>query len=205
MTAFNIFIWSQVCDFHPLAEGSKRIQSFLVLGGVTHHGVVAASSLQQGGNTRGRGDQSKLSIHQPLKHPNWVYFVPANQTGHQKQRISQTYSAWVALQKFDFLIEFDVVRSQAVQFILQGLHGLLHGATLLQASEGTKGRGISPPGKETHEYTCVRARAYMCVTHSFQLLVARAEPLPLAGDDGEQRVHLALRKLRLGAHTWTCR
>lgn len=205
MTAFNIFIWSQVCDFHPLAEGSKRIQSFLVLGGVTHHGVVAASSLQQGGNTRGRGDRSKLSIHQPLKHPNWVYFVPANQTGHQKQRISQTYSAWVALQKFDFLIEFDVVRSQAVQFILQGLHGLLHGATLLQASEGTKGRGISPPGKETYEYTCVCARAYVCVTHSFQLLVARAEPLPLAGDDGEQRVHLALRKLRLGAHTWTCR
>lgn len=163
MTVFNIFIWSQVCDFHPLAEGSKRIQSFLVLGGVTHHGVVAASSLQQGGNTRGRGDRSKLSIHQPLKHPNWVYFVPANQTGHQKQRISQTYSAWVALQKFDFLIEFDVVRSQAVQFILQGLHGLLHGATLLQASEGTKGRGISPPGKETHEYTCVCARAHMCV------------------------------------------
>lgn len=162
MTAFNIFIWSQVCDFHPLAEGSKRIQSFLVLGGVTHHGVVAASSLQQGGNTRGRGDQSKLSIHQPLKHPNWVYFVPANQTGHQKQRISQTYSAWVALQKFDFLIEFDVICSQAVQFILQGLHGLLHGATLLQASEGTKGRGISPPGKETHEYTCVRARIYVC-------------------------------------------
>lgn len=59
MTAFNIFIWSQVCDFHPLAEGSKRIQSFLVLGGVTHHGVVAASSLQQGVNTRGRGDRSK--------------------------------------------------------------------------------------------------------------------------------------------------
>lgn len=126
--------------------------------------------------------------------PNWT-----------SERISQTYSAWVALQKFDFLIEFDVVRSKAVQFILQGLHGLLHGATLLQASEGTKGRGISPPAKETHEYTCVCARAYVCVTHSFQLLVARAEPLPLAGDDGEQRVHLALRKLRLGAHTWTCR
>lgn len=48
---------------------------------------------------------------------------------------------------------------------------------------------------------CVCTRAYVCVTHSFQLLVARAEPLPLAGDDGEQRVHLALRKLRLGAHT----
>lgn len=38
------------------------------------------------------------------------------------------------------------------------------------------------------------------MTHSFQLVVAGAEPLPLAGDDGEQRVHLALRKLRMGAH-----
>lgn len=102
----------------PLAEGSKRIKSLFILGGVTHHGVVTTSS-----------------------------------------------SARVALQEFDFLIEFDVVCSQAVQFTLQCLHGLLHGATL-----------------------------------SFQLLIAGAKPLPLAGDDGEQRVHLALRKLRMGAH-----
>lgn len=44
---------------------------------------------------------------------------------------TQTHSARVALQEFDFLIEFDVVCSQAVQFILQGLHGLLHGAIFL--------------------------------------------------------------------------
>lgn len=55
--------------------------------------------------------------------------------------------------------------------------------------------------RKRHMNIRVCARAYVCVTHSFQLLVARAEPLPLAGDDGEQRVHLALRKLRLGAHT----
>lgn len=35
------------------------------------------------------------------------------------------------------------------------------------------------------------------VTHDFQLLIAGAKPLPLAGDDGEQRVHLTLRKLRM--------
>lgn len=71
--------------------------------------------------------------------------------------IATSSSARVALQEFDFLIELNVVCSQAVQFILQGLHGLLHGAIL-----------------------------------SFQLLVAGAKPLPLAGDDGEQGVHLAL-------------
>lgn len=41
-------------------------------------------------------------------------------------------------------------------------------------------------------------------THSFQLLVTGAEPLPLAGDDGEQGVHLTLRKLRVETHAWTC-
>ena len=38
----------------------------------------------------------------------------------------------------------------------------------------------------------------LCGTHSLQLLVACAEPLPLAGDDGEQGVHLALRTWGLG-------
>lgn len=78
--------------------------------------------------------------------------------------VTTSSSSRVALQEFDFLVEFDVVCSQAVQLVLQSLHGLLHGAIL-----------------------------------SFQLLVAGAEPLPLAGDDGEQRVHLALRQLRMGA------
>lgn len=100
------------------AEGSKRIQSLLVLRGVTHHSVVTSSR-----------------------------------------------SARVALQELDFLEEFDVVCSHAVQLVLQGLHGLLHGAVL-----------------------------------SFQLLIAGAKPFPLAGDDGEQRVHLALWKLGMGAH-----
>lgn len=50
---------------------------------------------------------------------------------------SQTYSARVALKEFNFLVEFDVVSSEAVQLILQGLHGLLHGAILLQAREET--------------------------------------------------------------------
>lgn len=42
------------------------------------------------------------------------------------------------------------------------------------------------------------------MTHHFQLLIARAEPLPLAGDDGEQRVHLTLRKLGLSSGARTC-
>lgn len=42
------------------------------------------------------------------------------------------------------------------------------------------------------------------VTHHFQLLIARAEPLPLAGDDGEQRVHLTLRKLSVSSGARTC-
>lgn len=45
---------------------------------------------------------------------------------------THTYSAGVALQELDFLVEFNVVRPQAVQLVLQGLHGLLHGAILLQ-------------------------------------------------------------------------
>jgi len=32
---------------YPLAEGRKRIQTLLVLGGVTHHCVVTTTSLQQ--------------------------------------------------------------------------------------------------------------------------------------------------------------
>lgn len=43
-----------------------------------------------------------------------------------------THFAGVALQEFDLLVEFNVVRPQAVQLVLQGLHGLLHGAVLLQ-------------------------------------------------------------------------
>lgn len=39
------------------------------------------------------------------------------------------------------------------------------------------------------------------MTHSLQLLVPGPEALPLAGDDGEQRVYLALRE---GATGW-CR
>lgn len=40
--------------------------------------------------------------------------------------------------------------------------------------------------------------------HHFQLLVAGTEPLPLAGDDGEQRVHLTLRELSGSPGTRTC-
>lgn len=43
-----------------------------------------------------------------------------------------TYSAGVALQELDLLVQLDVVRPQAVQLILQGLHCLLHRAILLQ-------------------------------------------------------------------------
>lgn len=50
---------------------------------------------------------------------------------------TQTHFARIALQEFDFLVEFDVVCSQAVQLILQCLHGLLHGAILLQGTEET--------------------------------------------------------------------
>lgn len=46
--------------------------------------------------------------------------------------------------------------------------------------------------------------AVAVVTHGLQLLVAGAEPLPLAGDDGEQRVHLPLGQLRLHTRGYTC-
>lgn len=55
-----------------------------------------------------------------------------------------THFARVALQELDFLVELDVVGPQAVQLVLQGLHGLLHGAALLQ------GGGQS---KHTHTHT----------------------------------------------------
>lgn len=56
--------------------------------------------------------------------------------------------------------------------------------------------------KNSHSQTQNMRRR--CVTHHFQLLIARAEPLPLAGDDGEQRVHLTLRKLSVSSAARTC-
>lgn len=62
--------------------------------------------------------------------------------------VALTYSAGVALQELDLLIELDVVRPQAVQLILQGLHGLLHRAILLQVEmEETNSRGFTSPQK----------------------------------------------------------
>lgn len=43
---------AKLCALYLLAEGSKRIQPLLVLGGVTHHGVVTTFSLQHGQNKR---------------------------------------------------------------------------------------------------------------------------------------------------------
>lgn len=61
-----------------------------------------------------------------------------------------TYSAGVALQELDLLVQFDVVGPQAVQLVLQGLHRLLHGAILLQAeTEETKTSEDSDDQKKT--------------------------------------------------------
>lgn len=60
--------------------------------------------------------------------------------------------------------------------------------------------------KQTQGITVLlsKERQICTLTYSFKLLVAGAEPLPLAGDDGEQRVHLALWQLSmLWVHTWT--
>lgn len=90
-----------------------------------------------------------------------------------------TYSAGVALQELDLLVQLDVVGPQAVQLVLQGLHRLLHGAILLQVQmEERNSRGFTSP------QTRGRGRENQGGgTHHFQLLVARAESLPLAGDD----------------------
>lgn len=114
---------------------------------------------------------------------------------------SRTYSAGVALQELDLLVQFDVVCPQAVQLVLQGLHRLLHGAILLQAeTQQTNNPGFTSPEKTRTDAEYEDEG----VTHHFQLLVARAEPLPLAGDDGEQRVHLTLRKLSGSTGARTC-
>lgn len=61
-----------------------------------------------------------------------------------------TYSAGVALQELDLLVQFDVVGPQAVQLVLQGLHRLLHGAILLRAeTEETKTSEDSDDQKKT--------------------------------------------------------
>lgn len=110
-----------------------------------------------------------------------------------------TYLARVALQELDLLVQFDVVCPQAVQLVLQGLYRLLHGAILLQAEmEETNHREFTSPEKKHAQHEKEG------VTHHFQLLIARAEPLPLAGDDGEQRVHLTLRKLSVSPETRSC-
>lgn len=54
-----------------------------------------------------------------------------------------------------------------------------------------------PTERDAHTCTGITK----CVTHGLQLLIAGAKPLPLAGDDGEQRVHLTLRKLRMRTYT----
>lgn len=43
----------KVCVFYLLAEGSKWIQSLLVLGGVAHHSVVTTSSLRDAAEKTG--------------------------------------------------------------------------------------------------------------------------------------------------------
>lgn len=92
--------------------------------------------------------------------------------------VALAYSAGVALQELDLLVQLDVVRPQAVQLILQGLHGLLHRAILLQVeTEETSSRGFRSPHRGG------RGPEDRGDTHHFQLLVARAESLPLAGDD----------------------
>lgn len=60
--------------------------------------------------------------------------------------VALAYSAGVALQELDLLVQLDVVGPQAVQLVLQGLHGLLHGAILLQVQmEETNSRGFTSP------------------------------------------------------------
>lgn len=59
-----------------------------------------------------------------------------------------SHLAGVALQELYFLVEFYVVRPQAVQLALQGLHGLLHGAALLQDHTNRLIRNTLTQGRE---------------------------------------------------------
>lgn len=53
----------KVCSLYLLAEGGKWIQSLLILGGVTHHGVVTASSLQHREKQKSQQtDMTKASV-----------------------------------------------------------------------------------------------------------------------------------------------
>ena len=73
----------------------------------------------------------------------WLTILPSYIiTNINTQRREFTHSAGVALQKLDLLKEFDVVGPQAVQLTLKGLHGLLHGATLLWRNRHSEGPGV---------------------------------------------------------------